>query len=366
MEARNDIRAIVELDGEQLFDDTTLEDFLDRVSEAITGSDCGLLGITHRIVHLPDPTKGTVAWEITADEIEWDTLSGDVDGDGEEGTASTKMKNPPSRRLTAIEFVPNSSFHSVLNIDIVNFFEWMEKRECDEEDLYDDVIWYEHDGHSGRNSITREDLVKAKIDVDGKLTLEDGEQLYLKVQKTLDLLANTGLAYFEAMFRRSPTPEQAQQLRDAAVMFRRENSIDQAKYEECVAKAEEVLAAFRQTPEGQPDPKLPFYGCKLPTQIMAVELVSSDARASEWSERCTAAYTSDSIVEWLEGGRQWNDFDEGDEVLTFDDRGSLWSLCVRDLLNAKLDADGRFELKDGTEFFLIQEDGKRWFPKDRV
>jgi len=134
-----------------------------------------------------------------------------------------------------------------------------------------------------------------------------------------------------------------------------------------MAETEPVLEAFRKTPAGQPDPALPFYGCKLPKKIAAVVLVSSDSRARGWDYRCPAQATSDSILEWIEAGMPKSEkFEVADEVLTFDDGDFTRSLTVQDLLEASLEPDGRFELEDGTEFYLIDENGERWFPKDRI
>ena len=170
LEAKDDIRAIVEIEGSELLDENfNLEAFLDHVSERITGSLCGLSDITYKVVHLPNPTPEMVAFEVRAAELNWETIEDDE-----------LAKQSPSRKLTSIEFVPHQ-FHTVIEVDMSDFFDFLEDRfseKYDEDELDWEVVKYEHDGWSGEHCLTLEDLLNAKIAADGKVTLEDGKELY--------------------------------------------------------------------------------------------------------------------------------------------------------------------------------------------
>jgi len=114
------------------------------------------------------------------------------------------------------------------------------------------------------------------------------------------------------------------------------------------------------------DPSKPFYGCALPRVLIAVEFVSGDARASQSCCRCRATYVIDSLVEWLEVEEQNNDFDLSEDVIQFDDADEVGHLSGQDVVDARLDPDGRFEMKDGRELYLIDERNLRWIPRTRV
>lgn len=308
-------------------------------------------------------------------------------------------------------FVP-ATYCEVVDVAISNFFTWLEDRPASERDADAELIAYEYDGVV--NYLSRGDLAQATIACDGKVRLPDGTELYLIDQdnerwapnaqgesksqdatgtrsifdsedvyqgETVDRenylaeikenvpkdRADRAIDHFVRAFRASRTPALAQQLREAAAGYLKEGLIVQADHDAYWAETESVLSAFRETPAGRPDPKLPFYGCKLPKEIVCVELVSSDARALDWHDQRTVECYSDGMLDWLESGMEPDEsaHDLGDEVLQFADGARTRHVSGRDLVEAKLDTDGRFTLKDGTEFYLIQDDGKRWCPKDR-
>lgn len=365
LEAKDDIRAVVEVDFNYLLD-ANLDSFLDFVSERITGSEAGLEDVGYRAVNLSETTDGCVAVEVTAGAITWETID-----DTSEASAS-----PSRRRVAAIEFIPNM-FSEVLEVDFDgDLFSWLENYRSSSEDDGDlEVITYEYDGRGGENAITLEDLVNATIAQDGKLTFEDGTEIYLidqnrkrwapKAKSLFDANGReeakhaSGIEYFIKAFRSQRSLRLAQQLRDAAMGYLKEGLIDPSKCDELLQETASVLNA------AQPDPSKPFHGCKLPKTISGVEIVSSDARATEWYLKRFAEHSSDSILKWLEEGMQSDEYGVGDEVLSFREEG-VKPLHVEDFVNAKLASDGRFELKNGTEFYLLDESGKRWLPKDPI
>lgn len=316
------------------------------------------------------------------------------------------------RTLKRIELVP-TAYYEVREVTISDLFKWLEDRPASEDEADAEAITYEYDGRGGLNYLSRDDLAKATIAHDGKFRLADGTELYLIDQdgqrwapnsqaesKSLDATrprgifdsedvypgetadrenylaeikasapkdrGNRAIYFFVTAFRTSRTPALAQQLREAAAEYLKEGLIEQADHDAYWAETESVLSAFRETPTGRPDPTLPFYGCKLPKEIVCVELVSSDARALDWHDHRTVGCYS-GMLDWLESGMEPDEsaHDLGDEVLQFADGARTRHVSGRDLVEAKLDTDGRFTLKDGTEFYLIQDDGKRWCPKDR-
>jgi len=115
-----------------------------------------------------------------------------------------------------------------------------------------------------------------------------------------------------------------------------------------------------------PDPTKPFYGCGLPSVITAIEFVSSDARALEWSKRVDAQHFSDGMLEWLEEGMPNDSYDLSEEVFRYDDGDHSMEVSGEELVTAKLDSDGRFTLLDGREFYLIDENHLRWAPTKRT
>jgi hypothetical protein len=114
------------------------------------------------------------------------------------------------------------------------------------------------------------------------------------------------------------------------------------------------------------NPSKPFYGCALPLEITALEFVSSDPRAREWSHRCRVQYVIGFIADWLEEGMPNNDCDVYEVFIEYADGGKRVPLTSYDLLAAKLDVDGRFAMIDGREFYFIDERGLRWVPSRRV
>jgi len=170
--------------------------------------------------------------------------------------------------------------------------------------------------------------------------------------------------FYVRQFRAGADGHVAETLREAAKDYPSKQLISQSEYDLLIRETQSAVEALRA--EWKPDPSMPFHGCHLPREIAAVELVSSDARAAGWSRKCLASHSSDSILEWLENGMQEDEFDQGDEVLVYDDEGSPRSLHVEELLEATLAADGRFELRDGTEFYLLDEAHVRWYPQRRA
>lgn len=317
------------------------------------------------------------------------------------------------RTLKRIRFLfAPATYCDVVEVAISNFFTWLEVRPASETEADAELIAYEYGG--AINCLSRGDLAKATIASDGKFRLADGTELYLIDQdnerwapnargesksqdatgtrsifdsedvypgETVDRenslaesrqsapkdRAHRAIDHFVTAFRSSRTPALAQQLREAAAGYLKQGLIEQADHDAYWAETESVLSAFRETPAGRPDPKLPFYGCKLPKEIVCIELVSSDARALGWHDHRTVECYSDEMLNWLESGMETDEsaYDLDDEVLQFADGARTRHVSGRDLVEAKLDDDGRFTLKDGTEFYLIQDDGKRWCPKDR-
>ena len=117
-----------------------------------------------------------------------------------------------------------------------------------------------------------------------------------------------------------------------------------------------------------PDPSKPFFGCKLPNDIIALDFVSSDARALEWHDRRTVTWTMNPVLVWLENGATSQDADLSETALEYDapDCDSTQELSAQELYEASLGIDGRFTLKDGREFYLIDESNLRWAPKIRA
>jgi hypothetical protein len=116
-----------------------------------------------------------------------------------------------------------------------------------------------------------------------------------------------------------------------------------------------------------PDPTKPFFGCKLPNDIIALDFVSSDARALEWHHRRIVTWTMNPVLVWLENGATSQDSDFSETALEYDDGGdSVQELSARELFEATLELDGRFTLKDGREFYLIDESNLRWAPTIRA
>jgi hypothetical protein len=331
-----------------------------------------------------------------------------------EAPGEIRFTSQRHRTLKRIRFLfATTTYCDVVEVAISNFFTWLEDRPASEKEADAELIAYEYDGVI--NHLSRGDLAKATIACDGKFRLEGGTELYLIDQdnerwapiargesksqdatgtrsildsedvyqgETVDRenylaeikesvpkdRADRAIDHFVRAFRASRTPALAQQLREAAVGYVKEGLIEQADHDAYWAETESVLSAFRETPAGRPDPDLPFYGCKLPKEIVCVELVSSDARALDWHDHRTVECYSDGMLDWLESGMEPDEsaYDLGDEVLQFSDGARTRHVSGRALVEAKLDTDGRFTLKDGTEFYLIQDDGKRWCPKDRV
>jgi hypothetical protein len=113
-----------------------------------------------------------------------------------------------------------------------------------------------------------------------------------------------------------------------------------------------------------PDPKLPFYGCKLPIEMKALEFVSSDARALDWSHREPANYLLEGLAEWIEDGMRDDSYDLSEILIECGVSGMEFTGQM--LVDAQLDPDGRFTLEDGKEFYLIDEHHRRWAPLQRV
>lgn len=282
LEAKDDIRAIVEIEGSELLDENfNLEAFLDHVSERITGSLCGLSDITYKVVHLPNPTPEMVAFEVRAAELNWETIE------------------------------------------------------------------------------------------DDELAKQSPSSLGMKAQTAEKIETGfPGLDHYLHAFQTSRSPKVAQQLKLVVEGLLQSKLITQTQAEQYLKDAEPVLEAFAKTPEGQPDPKLPFYGCRLPKTLLFVEFVSSDTRALDGSDRRQVLWFDDGLLGWLEEGMpEDGNGDIADSVIEFVNvdapSKSEWLHC-RDLVEATLSRDGRFELKDGRELYLIDGTGKRWFPRDRV
>lgn len=179
-----------------------------------------------------------------------------------------------------------------------------------------------------------------------------------------------GLDHYLHAFQTSRSPKVAQQLKLVVEDLLQSKLITQTQAEQYLKDAEPVLEAFAKTPEGQPDPKLPFYGCRLPKTLLFVEFVSSDTRALDGSDRRQVLWFDDGLLGWLEEGMpEDGNGDIADSVIEFVNvdapSKSEWLHC-RDLVEATLSRDGRFELKDGRELYLIDGKNQRWFPKDRV
>jgi hypothetical protein len=116
----------------------------------------------------------------------------------------------------------------------------------------------------------------------------------------------------------------------------------------------------------KPDPTQPFHSCQLPYEFSAVEFVSSDARALDWSKRCSVVEVNNSLIQWLNEETITNDADLGEDFLSYTDGAALETLDAQALWDAKLQSDGRFELKDGRELYLIDANNQRWMPLKRI
>jgi hypothetical protein len=117
-----------------------------------------------------------------------------------------------------------------------------------------------------------------------------------------------------------------------------------------------------------PDPKLPFYGCCLPFDMIAIEFVSSDARAQDWKNRYYGS-PNNSVIDWINTGMESHDADLSEAILYVDDQyfnDNDRALTAEDIYEAALEPDGRFVLKGGRELYLIDRDNQRWYPKDRI
>jgi hypothetical protein len=94
---------------------------------------------------------------------------------------------------------------------------------------------------------------------------------------------------------------------------------------------------------------------------IAIEFVSSDSRALDWSCRCNVLWSRDGFFDWLELRKPADQFNE--DVLKYEDgEGSDKWLSAEDLLHAAVDKDGRFHLKGGDEVYFIGERNLRWEP----
>jgi hypothetical protein len=71
-------------------------------------------------------------------------------------------------------------------------------------------------------------------------------------------------------------------------------------------------------------------------------------------------------VEWLNEGSVNNDADLSEDFLCYADEASCSTITTQQLYEATLQSDGRFELKDGRELYLIDSEDRRWVPTKRI
>lgn len=362
LEARNDIRAIVEIESSDLLEHG-LDSFLGALSERMTGSICGLLNINYRAVSIPNPSDDAVAFEVTAEEIEWETIdqSDTVPvirlGDGPLSMETLRKLGAGNQIRVRLEIERKALGLPESETDL-HVFLMLNQPKVDpiEVAISARITGVPHGLQNIRLSeVHLPDLAKGAIGLEIVADLVDVKELQ-------------GLSFFVATFRRTRSPEHAVQLREVAREFLRENLIKRSEYEALMEETGPVIRAWQQTPAGRPDTSKPFHACKLPRTVDFVEFVSSDARACEWSDKRQVTFYDEQILNWLEEGMVTADFDLTDDVIEYRDADSSSGnpvLTVQDLVEAQLAPDGRFELKDGRELYLIEE-GMRWYPNIRA
>jgi hypothetical protein len=139
------------------------------------------------------------------------------------------------------------------------------------------------------------------------------------------------------------------------------HTIEYSKALDLVGKirASDARAAKVTDSEGLP-PESETQRSKRGEGPIAIEFVSSDPRALEWSYRSQVLSFQDNFFDWLS---THDTSDEDDDVLEHEDgEGSSRWLSANELLSAAVAKDGRFTVESGDEFYLIGEDNLRWEP----
>jgi len=98
---------------------------------------------------------------------------------------------------------------------------------------------------------------------------------------------------------------------------------------------------------------------------IAVEFVSSDPRALEWSCRRKVLSYQDNFFDWLSIHNTPDELD-GDVLEYQNGEGNSRWFSANELLSAAVAKDGRFTVNSGDEFYFIGEDNLRWEPTSEL
>ena len=167
-----------------------------------------------------------------------------------------------------------------------------------------------------------------------------------KVRKTGDYF----LKYANVLMRISPD-EQGLGVSLKALGSAQSSSIDSA------------YASFSEanTDRTKPDKTLAFFGCRLPKAITGIAQVSDEGELVF----IAAEQSFDDYLKWLEEGMPNNDCDVSETAIILD--RPPYALSGEELLQASLDSTGLFTLANlHFSFCLIDENGERWKPTERV